>query len=532
MRPGPAPLLDTAGLAPSAAGARIEVTGGRLSVMDGPFTEAKELISYAIYDVASKEEAIQWTNRFMQLHIDLWPGWEGNADVLKVFGPEGASILTGMTSDRRTAPTADDVETVHRTITAVWRMESARLIGALARVTGDLGTAEELAQDALVVALERWLRSGVPPNPGGWLMTTARNRAVDRYRRDAVLRGKLQTVGNDQRVAELAEDDDAWADALDDYVGDDLLRLILTASHPVLPLEGQVALTLRCVTGLTTAELARAFLVPEATMGQRIVRAKKTLREHGVSFELPTEQESAQRLAAALEVIFLIFNEGYAVTSGTDWTRPDLCHEAIRLGRVLAGLVPGEPDVHGLLALMEIQASRLGACTDGSGQPLLLADQDRGRWDCSLIRRGLEALDRAQALPAPIGPYTLQAAIAACHARAASFAETDWAAISELYGLLRDVWSTPVVELNRAVAVGMASGPADGLAIVDELCASGSLEGYPLLAAVRGDLLARLGRDDEARAEFGRAASLTGNAGEQALFVRRAQPPGGSPDDD
>jgi RNA polymerase sigma factor (sigma-70 family) len=408
-----------------------------------------------------------------------------------------------------------------RAVEAVWRIESARLIAGLARVTGDLGLAEELAQDALVAALEQWPRTGIPPNPAGWLMTTAKNRAIDTHRRRAVHDRKIRAIGHampaghDPIVTEID-------DALDDHIGDDLLRLIFTAAHPVLSTQARVALTLRCLGGLTTEEIARAFLVPTPTAAARIVRAKRTLAANSIAFELPTPDQMADRLASVLEVIFLIFNEGYSATAGDDWQRPALCEEALRLGRVLATLVPDEPEVHGLVALMEIQASRSAARTGPDGEPILLTDQDRRRWDRLLIRRGLAALTRAEALPAPIGPYTLQAAIAACHARAATIEDTDWARIASLYAVLGHVWPSPVVELNRAVAVGMSDGPEAGLVIVDTLSAAGTLSTYPLLPAVRADLLARLGRAAEARAEFERAAALTRNAGEQAIFQRRA----------
>ncbi|HEY0636901.1 MAG TPA: RNA polymerase sigma factor [Pseudonocardiaceae bacterium] len=399
-------------------------------------------------------------------------------------------------------------------------MEAARIIAGLARVTGDVGLAEELAQDALVTALEQWPRTGVPPNPAGWLTTTARNRAIDAHRRRAVGRRAVETLGR-EAVGRGADrhGDPAPEDA--DPIGDDLLRLLFTACHPVLGTQARVALTLRCLGGLSTEEIARAFLVPESTAAQRVVRAKRTLADRGVTFTLPEPPELAERLASVLEVIYLIFNEGYSATAGEDWTRPGLCEEALRLGRVLAGLVPDEPEVHGLLALMEIQASRLPARTSPAGEPVPLAEQDRRRWDRLLIRRGLAALARAETLPAPIGPYTLQAGIAACHARAASVADTDWARIAALYEVLGGLWPSPVVQLNRAVAVGMANGPAAGLAVLDAVDTA-ALARYPQLPAVRGDLLERLGRADEARAEFRRAAGLTRNAGERALFLRRA----------
>jgi RNA polymerase sigma factor (sigma-70 family) len=415
----------------------------------------------------------------------------------------------------------------HRAIDAVWRIESARLIAGLARMVRDVGLAEELAQDALVAALERWPVTGVPDNPGAWLMATAKNRAIDRLRRARVVERKHEEIGH-----EPAPEHDALAAleaALDGDPGDDLLRLVFTACHPVLPPEGRVALTLRLLGGLTTPEIARAFLVAEPTMAQRIVRAKRTLAEARVAFEVPRGAELAERLASVLEVIYLVFNEGYAATSGGDWMRPALCEDALRLGRILAQLMPGEPEVHGLVALMEIQASRIRARTGPSGEPVLLLDQNRARWDHVLIRRGLAALDRAVALGGAGGPYALQAAIAACHARAATAADTDWPRIAALYAVLAALAPSPVVELNRAVAVAMAFGPAAGLALVDALTDEPALEGYHLLPSVRGDLLARLGRFDEARAELERAAALADNARERDLLLARAAtfpPPG------
>ncbi|GAB2951614.1 RNA polymerase sigma factor [Nonomuraea fastidiosa] len=401
----------------------------------------------------------------------------------------------------------------------MWRIESVRVIAGLARMVGDVGLAEELAQDALVAALEEWPRNGVPDNPGAWLMTTAKHRAIDRFRRRDTYERKLREVGRDLELrAHLAEHDlDA---ALDDHIGDDLLRLVFTVCHPVLPAEGRIALALRVLGGLTTEEIARAFLVPEPTVGQRISRAKRALAAKKVPIELPPPQELPARLASVLEIIYLI-NEGYAATAGDDWVRPSLCQEAMRLGRVLAGLMPGEPEVHGLVALMEIQASRIPARTAPDGSPILLLDQDRSRWDRLLVRRGLAALGRAEAL-GRLGPYALQAAIAACHARALTPEATDWARMAALYRLLAHVAPSPVVELNRAVAVGMAYGPERGLEIADALVAERALRGYAQLPAVRGDLLARLGRDEEAAAEFARAAGLTRNARERELFEARA----------
>jgi RNA polymerase sigma-70 factor (ECF subfamily) len=421
----------------------------------------------------------------------------------------------------------------------VWKIESARLIAGLARIVRDVGLAEELAQDALVAALERWPESGVPDNPGAWLMATAKHRAIDRLRRDSRLERKYEELGHEleaQRRAAL--DLDA---AIDDDVDDDVLRLMFTACHPVLSTEGRVALTLRVLGGLTTFEIARAFLVPEPTVAQRIVRAKRTLAEARVPFEVPRDAELAARLSSVLEVVYLVFNEGYLASAGDDWMRPALCEDALRLGRILAELVPHEPEVHGLVALMEIQASRSGARVGPSGEPVLLLDQDRGRWDHVLVRRGLAALARAEELGGARGPYALQAAIAACHARAGTPAETDWARIAALYDALAQLAPSPVVELNRAVALGMAFGPPVGLELVDALRSEPSLQGYHLLPSVRGDILAKLGRFDEAHAEFVRAASLTRNARERELLLERAAactggshhaepPPGPEPD--
>jgi RNA polymerase sigma-70 factor (ECF subfamily) len=406
----------------------------------------------------------------------------------------------------------------HRAIEAVWRIESARLIAGLARIVRDVGLAEDLAQDALVAALERWPGSGIPERPGAWLMATAKHRAIDQFRRTALLAGKHEELG---RELETAAEPDLDA-ALDDEVGDDLLRLVFVACHPVLSREARIALTLRLLGGLTTAEIARAFLVPEATVAQRIVRAKRTLAAAQVPFEVPRGGELAARLGSVLEVVYLVFNEGYSATAGAEWLRPALCDEALRLGRILAGLVPAEPEVHGLVALMEIQASRLRARTGPAGEPVLLLDQDRGRWDHLLIHRGLAALARAEELGGALGPYALQAAIAACHARARTAGETDWARIAALYDALAELAPSPVVELNRAVALAMAFGPAAGLELVDQLGSEPALAGYHLLPSVRGDLLAKLGRLGEARTEFLRAAALTRNERERVLLEARA----------
>jgi RNA polymerase sigma factor (sigma-70 family) len=414
----------------------------------------------------------------------------------------------------------------HRTIDAIWRIESARLIAGLARMVRDVGLAEELAQDALVAALERWPRDGIPDKPGAWLMATAKRRAIDNLRRNKMLARKHAELARELEAEQAGAVPDIDA-ALDDHVGDDLLSLMLTACHPVLPTEARVALTLRMLGGLKTDEIARAFLVSEPTIAQRIVRAKRSLAAARVPFEVPGGNDLAQRLPSVLEVIYLIFNEGYAATAGKDWTRPQLCEEALRLGRILAGLAPGEAEVHGLAALMEIQASRLQARLGPGGEPVLLLDQDRTRWDPLLIRRGLAALDRAESLGAPPGPYVLQAEIAACHARARTAADTDWVRIVALYAALAAVAPSPVVELNRAVAVSMADGAAAGLALLDQVAAHPSLQAYHLLPAVRGDLLAKLGRRDEARVEFERAASLTRNERERRLLLERAAACGG-----
>jgi len=409
----------------------------------------------------------------------------------------------------------------HRAIEAVWRIESPRLIAGLARIVRDVGLAEDLAQDALVAALEQWPDSGVPNNPGAWLMAIAKHRAIDHFRRNTRLERKHEKLGRELEAQELAVPDlDA---ALDDEFGDDLLRLMFTACHPVLSTEARVALTLRLLGGLTTEEIARAFLVPEPTIAQRIVRAKRTLAEKRVAFEVPRGAELGARLSSVLEVIYLVFNEGYSATAGDDWMRPALCEDALRLGRILAELAANEPEVHGLVALMEIQVSRSRARVGPSGEPVLLFDQNRVHWDQLLIRRGLTALERAEKLGGAGGPYALQAAIAACHARALTPEETDWTRIVALYQALAKLTPSPVVELNRAVALAMAFGPAAGLNLVDALTSEPSLENYHLLPSVRGDLLAKLGRFDEARPEFERAAALTRNARERELLLERAR---------
>jgi RNA polymerase sigma factor (sigma-70 family) len=410
----------------------------------------------------------------------------------------------------------------HRAIDAVWRIEAARLIAGIARIVRDVGLAEELAQDALVAALEQWPESGVPDNPGAWLMATAKHRAIDRLRRSQRLVRKHEEFARQLEARQdlAAPDLDA---ALDDDVGDDLLRLVFTACHPVLSTEARVALTLRLLGGLTTEEIARAFLVAEPTVAQRIVRAKRTLADEQVPFEVPRGAELAGRLSSVLEVIYLIFNEGYTATAGDSWMRPALCEEAQRLGRILAELVPGEPEVHGLVALLEIQASRARARTGPTGAPILLLEQNRALWDQLLIRRGLAALERAEKLGGERGPYALQAAIAACHARARTPEETDWAYIAALYAALAQRTPSPVVELNRAVALAMAFGPEAGLEVIDAIASEPSLQAYHLLPSVRGDFLAKLGRFAEARPEFERAASLTRNTHERALLLDRAR---------
>ena len=426
----------------------------------------------------------------------------------------GGAVIGVMTQPRQEASGA------HRAIDAVWRLESPRIIAGVARLVNDLGLAEELAQDALVAALEQWPGSGVPDNPGAWLMAVAKRRAIDAIRRERRLERKIAELGHGLETGAPGTDPE---EALDpERIEDDLLRLVFTACHPVPPAPARVALTLRMLGGLTTGEIARAFLTSEATVAQRIVRAKRTLARANVPFEVPAGAARAARLASVLEVIYLIFNEGYAATAGDEWVRADLCREALRLGRVLAGLMPGEAEVHGLVALMEIQASRARARIGPSGEPVPLAEQDRGRWDRLLIHRGFASLLRARALGGPPGPYVLQAAIAACHARAATAEDTDWKQIAGLYELLARTAPSPVVELNRAVAVGMAFGPERGLAIIDALAGEPALRNYHLLPSVRGDLLARLGRTAEAAAEFARAAALTRNAPERRLLRRRA----------
>jgi len=406
-------------------------------------------------------------------------------------------------------------------VEAVWRIESARLVAGLARLVRDVGLAEDLAQDALLVALERWPRDGVPDNPGAWLMATAKNRAIDLARRASTYERKREEVAHELGIM-LAMDRADFAAEADDEVGDDLLALMFTCCHPALSTEARVALTLRLLGGLTTAEIARAFLVGEPTVAQRLTRAKKTLREVRADFEVPVGSALRARLPDVLEVVYLIFNEGYAASSGERWVRTELCEEALRLGRILAELAPAEPEAHGLIALLEIQASRLGARLGPDGEPILLLDQDRSRWDPLLIVRGVAALKRAEELPAPLGPYGLQAAIAACHGRALEAEDTDWVRIAALYEALGAIAPSPIVELNRAVAVGMAFGPEVGLALLERVATEPALRDYHLLPSVRGDLLARLGREEEAAVEFRRAAELTANESERSLLLRRA----------
>ena len=429
----------------------------------------------------------------------------------------GDGVIGGMTADA-----------IHRRLDALWRMESPKLLARLARITGNIDTAEELAQDVLVGALERWPREGVPDNPAAWLMTAAKHRAIDHVRQRQLHARKQDEYGIELELHGADMQGDDAGRLADDDIGDDLLRLLFVSCHPALPMESRVALTLRMLGGLSTPEIARAFLQQEATVAQRIVRAKRTLAEKQVPFEVPRKAELPERLDAVLEVLYLVFNEGYAATSGEDWMRPALCEEALRLGRVLAGLLPGEPEAFGLLALMELQASRIPARTQADGAPILLPDQNRARWDRLQIQRGFNALDRAQRLGGAQGPYALQAAIAACHARAVRTEDTDWARIAGLYALLARAMPSPVVELNRAVAVGKAFGADAGLAIADALRDVPPLRGYAPLHAVRGDLLQQLGRTDEARAEFARAAALTGNAREREVLLSRAAAPAGA----
>lgn len=427
-----------------------------------------------------------------------------------------------MSADPNIATTKTSAAQANRVIESVWRIESPKLIAALTRIVRDISLAEELAQDAMMVALKHWPESGVPSNPGAWLMATAKRRAIDYFRRNKMMARKLDALAYDAETDQETAEADIDA-MLDDDVGDDLLRMIFTACHPILSMEARTALALKLVAGLTTGEIARAFLVPEPTVAQRLVRAKRTIAEANIPYEVPHGEERVERLASVLAVIYLIFNEGYSATSGDDWLRPALMEEALRLGRILANLAPGEAEVHGLVALMEIQASRQHARVDKDGAPVLLLDQDRSRWDQLLIHRGLAALEKAEGLSPARGPYTLQAAIAACHARARIADATDWARIASLYDELMELSPTPVVALNRAVAIGMAEGPAAGLALVDELAGEGVLKAYHLLPSVRGEFLFRLGRFSEAEAEYRRAAGMAQNARERDLLLERAE---------
>lgn len=452
------------------------------------------------------------------------PAWRQFPRVAVSLTSAACAGIPAMVSSPAMADSPDNPgnpQQIRRTVDAVWRMESAKLIASLARMLHDVGLAEELAQDALVTALEQWPQTGVPDNPGAWLMTTAKHRAIDRLRRHQLQHRKHEELGYEIELHQQVHEEDIL-DALDDPIGDDMLRLVFTACHPVLSQDARVALTLRLLGGLTTDEIARAFLVPEPTIAQRIVRAKRTLAEANVPYEVPRGEELVERLAAVLSVVYLIFNEGYSATAGDDWLRPALCEDALRLGRVLAELMPQQAEVHGLVALMEIQASRAGARTGPSGEPILLLEQDRARWDRLLIGRGLAALERAGKLGGSRGIYALQAAIAACHARALRPEDTDWASIAGLYAELARLTGSPIVELNRAVALGMLFGPSAGLELVDALAGEQALSRYHLLPSVRGDLLFKLGRMDEARSEFERAAGLTRNERERKLLLERA----------
>ncbi len=490
--------------------------------MDGPFSEAKELIAgYTLIEVKSREEAIEWALRMPDPH-----GFgQGEIELRQVFEAEDLtdipeSLAKEATLRRQVEEQKKGVtlSQTHRTIDAIWRMESTKIIAGLTRMVRDVGLAEDLAQDALIIALKRWPETGIPDNPGAWLMTTAKRRAVDLIRRTKLRDLKYEEMA---RSVELYTEED-MEHALDGEINDDLLRLIFMTCHPVLSQDSMVALTLRLLCGLTTSEIARSFLAAESTIAQRIVRAKRTLRAEKVPFEVLSGEELKERMSAVLEVIYLMFNEGYSAASGEHWIRPLLCQEALRLGRILAEIAPIEPEVHGLVALMEIQSSRLKTRVSATDELVLLTDQNRAQWDRMLIGRGLAALERSQKLGRPLGPYALQAAIAACHAQAPSAAETDWIRIAALYEALSRVTPSPIVELNRAVAISMAFGPSFGLQIVDELSAEPSLKGYHLLPSVRGDLLVKLGRFDEARREFERASSITRNDREKELLLNRA----------
>ncbi len=503
-------LLEQGGLLPSQYGAEVHLTGGRIAVHDGPFAESKELVGgYAVYDVRSLDEAKEWSRRFLQAHVDHWPGFDAVVEIRQIA------------EFSLTSSTADSAVESRRAVEAVWRIESARVVAGLIGMVRDLQLAEDLAQDALVAALQQWPESGVPGNPGAWLTAIAKRRAIDHFRRQDRLERKVVELGHG--LAGAADDGQAELDAAaEDHIADDMLRLIFVCCHPVLTLDSRVALTLRMVGGLSTAEIARSFLSTEATIAQRISRAKATIEKAGVPFEVPAPEQRAERLGGVLEVLYLVFNEGYSATAGQDWMRPALCAEAMRLGRLLAGIARGESEVDGLVALMELQASRSPARVGPDGEPILLLDQDRTRWDQLLIRRGLAGLQRALAYGGPAAPYTLQAAIAACHARARRPEDTDWPEIAAIYQALAETAPSPVVELNRAVAVGMAYGPAAGLALLDQLVEAPALRRYHLLPAVRGDLLAKLGRRADAAAEFRRAAELTQNDKERSLLTGRA----------
>ena len=509
-------MLDNGGLMPLATGAQVRITDGQLSVVDGPFVEAKEVIGgYAIFELRDKEEALASAKQFMQLHKDLMPGWEGVCE-LRAFAR--AALDAKGSQARSAAMTAADT---HRAILATWRIEQPRLITSLARMLRDVPLAEDLTQDALVAALEHWPATGVPEKPGAWLMATAKRRALDHLRRGPMIERKHEMVARDMEQEQQAMPD--LDSALDDDIGDELLRLIFTACHPRLSREARAALALRMICGLTTEEIARAFLLPDATIAQRIVRAKRTLSESGLAYETPRGEELSERLSSVLEVVYLIFNEGYTATRGEDWLRPQLCNEALRMGRVLTSIALHEPEAHGLLALMELNASRTAARTDdATGEPILMLDQNRALWDQLQIRRGMLALARARELGGAGGFYALQAAIIACHAQARTAGDTEWSRIAELYAELAAARPSPIIELNRAVAIGMAEGPEVAQPIVDQLMHEPALKAYHLLPSVRGDLLHKLGRFEEARAAFELAAALAGNTREHDLLKRRA----------
>ena len=511
-------VLAADGLQPTSKGKRVAFDAdGNTTVIDGPFAETKELVAgFSIWEVASMDEAVEWVKRS--------PLRDSEVELRKVLDAEDfdesfAAEIAAAEERRRAEPTAKPVVTsaTQQAIDAVWRIESARLIAGLARVVGDVGLAEDLAQDALVAALEQWPESGVPDNPGAWLMAVARRRGVDTIRRAVTLQSKVELLGRELSDHETPMDEIEF----DPHVEDDVLRLMFTACHPVLSVEARVALTLKMVAGLSTEEIARAFLVQTTTMAARITRAKKALTEANVPFEVPVGEELADRLSSVLEAVYLVFNEGYTATAGEQWARAELCQEAMRLGRMLAALAAGESETHALVALMEIQASRLRARTGPDGEIVTLDKQDRARWDRLLITHGLAALDRAEEIGGT-GSYAIQAKIAACHARAPRAEDTDWVRIASLYGDLVALTRSPIVELNRAVAVSMADGPAAGLAVTDGLLDVAALRNYHLLPSVRGDLLAKLGRSVEARAEFERAAELTSNEAERAHLLARA----------